>query len=257
MAGLLSRLGFGTTAEEIPEILQGDSPALQGADLAVAYFSSRAGGDLHDFLRVSPQRFLFGLLDVAGKRETSGPVLEAAQACFRSSGQEIFATSELNESEVMVELARRLNLEIMRAAGGVRSCPAFAGCYNEELGTVCYVNAGHTPGLLCDQSSIEELPATGLPLGLFSLSPTDARIVGVGPEGSIAVVSRGVVEAQCSDEEFGLAGVKHVMGTKPPSATDLSRGILEQLQSFICSVPKHNDVTALTLVRQLRADQVG
>ena len=49
MAGLLSRLGFGTTAEEVPEIVQGDSPALQGADLAVAYFSSRAGGDLHDF----------------------------------------------------------------------------------------------------------------------------------------------------------------------------------------------------------------
>src|SRR5437899_11314303 len=218
MAGLLSRLGFGTTAEEVPEILQGDSPALQGADLAVAYFSSRAGGDLHDFLRVSPHRFLFGLLDVAGKRETSGPVLEAAQACFRSSGEEIFAASELNESEAMIELSRRLNLEIMRAARGVRSCPAFAGCYNEELGTVCYVNAGHTPGLLSDQSSIEELPATGLPLGLFSLSPTDARIVGLGPEGSIAVVSRGVVEAQCSDEEFGLAGVKHVMGTKPRSA---------------------------------------
>ncbi len=178
MAGLLSRLGFGTTAEEVPEILQGDSPALQGADLAVAYFSSRAGGDLHDFLRVSPHRFLFGLLDVAGKRETSGPVLEAAQACFRSAGEEIFAASELNESEAMIELSRRLNLEIMRAARGVRSCPAFAGCYNEELGTVCYVNAGHTPGLLRDDESVVELPATGLPLGLFSLAPTDARIVG-------------------------------------------------------------------------------
>src|SRR5229473_414633 len=107
MAGLLSRLGFGTTTEEVPEILQGDSPALQGADLAVAYFSSRAGGDLHDFLRVSPHRFLFGLLDVAGNRETSGPVLEAAQACFRSSGEEIFAASELNESEAIFFLLRR------------------------------------------------------------------------------------------------------------------------------------------------------
>src|SRR5258708_33563329 len=96
MAGLLSRLGFGSTVEEVPEIVHGDTPALQGADLAVAYFSSRAGGDLHDFLRVSPHRFLFGLLDVAGKRDTSGPVLEAAQACFRSSGQESFAASELH-----------------------------------------------------------------------------------------------------------------------------------------------------------------
>src|SRR4029077_20075518 len=194
MAGMLARFRFGSTVEEPPEILHGDSPALQGADLAVAYFSSRAGGDLHDFLRVSPQRFLFGLLDVAGKRETSRPVLEAAQACFRASGEEIFAASELNESEAMIELSRRLNLEIMRAARGVRRWPAFDGCYNEELGTVCYVNAGHTTGLLLDDHGVGVLPAPGLPLGLFSLAPTDARIVGVGPKGLMAVVSRGVVE---------------------------------------------------------------
>jgi len=105
-----------------------------------------------------------------------------------------FSAPELNESDAMIELSRRLNLEIMRAAGGVRSCAAFAGCYNEELGTVCYVNAGHTPGLLRDETSVIELPATGLPLGLFSLAPTDARIVGLGPKGSIAVVSRGLLK---------------------------------------------------------------
>jgi phosphoserine phosphatase RsbU/P len=249
MKSLLSRLGFGSAVAEPVHLVHKNSPDLNGAELSVAYFSGRAGGDFYEFARVSPQRLLFGLMDIAGKRNDSRPILAAAQACFRAAGAELFSDPELNEAEAMIELARRLNLEIMRAAGGVRSCPAFAGCYNEELGTVCYVNAGHTPGLLCDQSSIEELPATGLPLGLFSLAPTDARIVGLGPDGAIAVVSRGVVEAQCSDEEFGLNGVKLVMGTNPHSATDLSRGILEQLQSFICSVPKHNDVTALSLKR--------
>jgi serine phosphatase RsbU (regulator of sigma subunit) len=249
MAGLLSKLGFGSTVEEVSEIVQGEAPALQGADMAVAYFSSRTGGDLHDFLRVSPHRFLFGLLDVAGKRESSGPVLQAAQVCFRSSAEQLFAATELNESDAMIELSRRLNLEIMRAAGGVRSCPAFAGCYNEELGTICYVNAGHTPGLLRDDASVVELPATGLPLGLFSLAPTDARIVGVGPKGSVAVVSRGVVEAESKNVEFGLAGVKSVMQAGPSSAKDLSRSILQRVQDFMHMAPKHNDVTALTLTR--------
>lgn len=249
MATLLARLGFGSAVEEVSEIVQGESPALRGADMAVAYFSSRAGGDFHDFLRVSPHRFLFGLLDMAGKRETGAPVLQAAQACFRSSGEQLFAAAELNESEAMIELSRRLNLEIMRAAGGVRSCPAFAGLYNEELGTVCYVNAGHTPGLLRDEKSVVELPATGLPLGLFSLAPTDARIVGLGPKGSLAVVSRGVVEAESKHAEFGLDGVKSVMQAEPSSAKDLSRSILQRLQDFMHMAPKHNDVTALTLTR--------
>ncbi len=249
MAGLLARLGFGATTEEVCEIVHGESPQLEGADLAVAYCSTRSGGDFHDFMRVGPYRFLFGLLDVAGKRETGAPVLQAAQACFRLSGEQLFGDDQLNEPDAMIELSRRLNLEIMRAAGGVRSCPAFAGLYNEELGTVCYVNAGHTPGLLRDDKSLVELPATGLPLGLFSLAPTDARIVGLGPGGSLAVVSRGVVEADSKHAEFGLDGVKSVMQAEPSSAKDLSRNILQRMQDFMHVAPKHNDVTALTLTR--------
>jgi len=249
MKALLSKLRFGSKVEEAPEIVHAESPTLQGAEMAVTYFSSRAGGDFHDFLRVSPTRFLFGLLDVAGKREANAAVLQAAQTCFRSCAEQLFAAAELNESEAMIELSRRLNLEIMRAAGGVRSCPAFAGCYNEELGTVCYVNAGHTPGLLCDDSGLVELPATGLPLGLFSLAPTDARIVGLGPKGSLAVVSRGVVEAESKHAEFGLDGVKSVMQGGPSSAKDLSQNILQRVQDFMHTAPKHNDVTALTLTR--------
>ena len=249
MKKFFNRLGFGVALEDAPQLVETKSPDLNGAQLSVAYFSGRSGGDFYEFVRVAPHRLLFGLLDVAGKRDDGRPILAAAQAVFRTAGAELFSVAELNEAEAMVELSRRLNLEIMRAAGGVRSCPAFAGCYNEDLGTVCYINAGHTPGLLCDHASVEELPATGLPLGLFSLAPTDSRTVGLGPESCLTIVSRGVVEAQCQKEEFGLDGVKQVMKSKPPSATDLSRGILEQVQSFMCAYPKHNDVTALSLRR--------
>jgi sigma-B regulation protein RsbU (phosphoserine phosphatase) len=250
MKAMLAKL-FAPARTEAPHIVHADMPPLKNATLSVAYFAPRAKGDFHGSLRASPTRFLFGLLDVAGKRETSRPVLEAAQACFRATAEEIFCAEELNESEAMIELSRRLNLEIMRAAGGVRSCPAFLGCYNEGVGTVCYVNAGHTPGLLRDHASVVELPATGLPLGLFSLAPTDARIVGLGSHGAMAVVSRGVVEAESKCSEFGLAGVKNIMQAGPASARDLSQRILEEVQAFVHAAPKHNDVTALTLLRRL------
>jgi sigma-B regulation protein RsbU (phosphoserine phosphatase) len=248
MRALLSKLGFAQPTDEAAAIHTATAD-VEGAEMAVAYFAGRAGGDFYDFARVSPTRMLFGLLDMAGKREQNRPILLAAQECFRSSGAELFAKDDLNESEAMTELARRLNKEIMRAAGGVRSCPAFAACYNEELGTVCYVNAGHTPGLLRDDSSVVELDATGLPFGLFSLAPMDARIVGVGPQAALTLVSRGVVEASCHDEEFGLAGVKHVMQAGAASAQELAQRVLEQVQDFTCGIPKHNDVTALTLAR--------
>ena len=249
MRALLSKLGLAPSAGRLPPEVHTASAEVQGAEMAVAYFSSRMGGDFYDFIRVSPYRVLFGLLDVAGKREESRPILRAAQETFREAGAKLFSSDDINEADSMIELASCLNRDIMRAAGGVHSCPAFAGCYNEELGTVCYVNAGHTPGLLRDHSSVVELEATGLPLGLFSLAPTDARIVGLGAQSSMAVVSRGVVEAECGREEFGLAGVRHILQAESISAKDLSQRILGQVQDFVCRIPKHNDVTALTLTR--------
>jgi serine phosphatase RsbU (regulator of sigma subunit) len=249
MKALLAKWRNGERLQETPHIMHTDTPPVLGADISVAYFSPQVGGDFHDFARVGPTRVIFGLLDVAGKRESSTAILETAKECFQSAAREIFSSEELNESDAMIELSRRLNLAIMRAAGGVRSCPAFAGCYNEELGTVCYINAGHTPGLLLHEGSIDELPATGLPLGLFSLAHTDARIVGLGTKGSMAVVSRGVVEAESKNSEFGLDGVKRVIQEEPATARVLSRRILEEVQAFLHTPPKHNDVTALALTR--------
>jgi serine phosphatase RsbU (regulator of sigma subunit) len=249
MKALLAKLRNGERSHETPHIMHTDTPPILGAEISVAYFSPQVGGDFHDFARVGPTRVIFGLLDVAGKRESSTAILETAKECFHRSAREIFSSDELNESDAMIELSRRLNLAIMRAAGGVRSCPAFAGCYNEELGTVCYINAGHTPGLLLHEGSTDELPATGLPLGLFSLAHTDARIVGLGARGSMAVVSRGVVEAESKNSEFGLNGVKHVMQEEQAPARVLSRRILEEVQAFLHTPPKHNDVTALALTR--------
>src|ERR1700686_1961273 len=95
MAGVLAKLGVWSGVGEPSEILRADTPTFNGADLAIAFFNTRSGGDLHDFLRVGPTRFIFGLLDVAGKRETCGAVLEATQACFRSSAKELFAATDV------------------------------------------------------------------------------------------------------------------------------------------------------------------
>ncbi len=153
----------------------------------------------------------------------------------------------------MMEFCLELNLTVRRAASGVRSCPAFIGCYNEALGTVCYANAGHTPGLLRDPSGVTELPATGLPLGLFSASTYEAPFVALRPGASLLLVSRGVVEAAYKREEFGLNRVKeHFQRASRDNAREIATFILEGMQQFVHTLPTHNDVTALALVRSDR-----
>src|SRR5947208_6145598 len=127
------------------QLLQSNVPVIDGAELAALYYSQRQGGDFHDFFRVSPSRVVFGLLDVAGRVDQARGVISAAQQVFRTLSSELFHSEDANEAEAMIQIAVHLNRSILGAEAAIHACPAFAACYNEAVGTICYFNAGHTP----------------------------------------------------------------------------------------------------------------
>lgn len=229
---------------------QADFPVVCGADIAGMVQGQRVGGDLYHFLRANSNRVVFGLLDIAGSHDENHQIVSAARQTFQKLGCERFADGDINEADTMMEFCLELNLTIRRTAAGVRSCAAFLGCYNEELGTICYANAGHTPGLLRDPTGITELPATGLPLGLFSASTYEAPTAALQPGAALLLVSRGVVEAAYKKEEFGLERVKQQFeGSSVGSAKDIATVILANVQQFMREGTAQNDFTALALVR--------
>jgi serine phosphatase RsbU (regulator of sigma subunit) len=225
---------FHHNATTLPaEPVNSEVPTLHDAELAAMYYGQRKGGDFYDFLRVSPTR-----------------VVLAAQKVFREKSLELLSSDTVNEADAMTEICLRLNNTILDIeTGGVRSCPSFIGCYNESLGILCYTNAGHTPALVHDGSSISELPATGLPLGLFSHATCDAPMAAIPPSGALLLVSRGVVEGRRHHQEFGLEGAKKTLQQSVSSAKDLCRAVIEDVRQFMGTPPTHNDVTALALVR--------
>jgi serine phosphatase RsbU (regulator of sigma subunit) len=238
------------------EPVRTEFPKIARAEMAAVFYGKRLAGDFYDALRVSPERTLFGLLDVAGRREDNRAILAAAQKIFRELGASLFARPDSNESEAMTELCILLNRGIMEAAGGVRSCPAFLGCYDEQLGTLCYTSAGHTPGLVRDSSGIAELGPTGLPLGLFSHATSDAPTIGLEKGAVLLLVSRGVVEGKSKARgsehlEFGLGRVKEsLQNNRFLPAEEICSSILKDVCEFICGPAVHDDVTALALVRE-------
>jgi serine phosphatase RsbU (regulator of sigma subunit) len=226
-------------------------PTMRDAEIAAVFAGERAAGDFYDSIRVSPNRVLFGLLDLAGRRAENETILADAQQVFRELGTELLSPAEVNEADAMVQLCVQLNRSIMEAAEGVHSCPAFAGCYNEDLGVVFYVNAGHTPGLVRHGKDVSELAATGLPLGLFSHATCDAPLIAMEPGAVLLLASRGVVEAKCKDEEFGLEGLESALQQAPTvGAHDLCVSIVNQAQDFSCTSSREDDMTALALVRR-------
>ncbi|SPF35144.1 Serine phosphatase [Candidatus Sulfotelmatobacter kueseliae] len=229
-------------------------PRIAGADIAASFAARRVAGDFYDSVRVGPERVLFGLLDLAGRREDNRSLLVAAQEIFRNYGAELFSRPDLNESDAMTELGLHINRHLIEVSSGVHSCPAFIACYHERFGTLCYTNAGHTPGLLRDNTGITELGSTGLPLGLFSHATADAPTVGLAKGAVLLLVSRGLVECEghklWSDEEFGLERVKQFLLAAPPSsAQTLCVSILDAVGKFTGATPLRDDRTALAFVR--------
>jgi sigma-B regulation protein RsbU (phosphoserine phosphatase) len=144
----------------------------------------------------------------------------------------------------------------MSAANGICSCPAFLGCYNEDVKMLCYVNAGHTPGLCRIGNHTRLLEATSLPLGLFSHSIPDSSVIVLGPGNGLLLVSSGVVEAKHKGEEFGLERAREYFHqSRLESAHETCVGVLAQVRQFMGTAPTHNDVTALSLVRSARLEE--
>lgn len=234
------------------DLLQASVPQIRQGSLAAAYYGQRRSGDFYDFLRVKEDRVLFGLFDVAGHLEDTRPIMLALQANLRDRGSSLLTPSGNNEVEALLELWLGLNDTILKVAGGVHSCPAFLGCYNEEINVLTYLNAGHSPGLFWDGERVRELPATALPLGLFSHSVPDASMVRLGAGHSVLAVSKGVVEAKHRGEEFGLERAKaYLEEIGFETAYETCMGLLARVRQFMGTAPTHNDVTAMALVRSL------
>ncbi len=238
------------------------------------YRGARVGGDFYDFIAAGEHRMLVLLLDIAGKRDEALDIAATVQEVFRGAA-DLFAADQVNEPVAITGLLLEINRAIMTVVDGVRCAPGFLGCYNEIVGTMCYINAGHTPALLKDNGEVSVLGANGLPLGLFSHATHDAQMCAMAPGSTLLLVSRGLVETKAGHEEFGLDRVKEILkenSTRDPQ--QLCAGVLEAVRLFLENHARRrllgnnhniseedplgvNDVTALALTRAVVAAAAG
>jgi serine phosphatase RsbU (regulator of sigma subunit) len=243
-------------------------PILEKSEVAARYHGARVGGDFFDFLTPREGRLVALLVDIAGRREQALDLAAYLQDAFRLRVPQLFASESINEAEAITALIIDLNRTLIEAAGGVRCAPAFLYCYDEGLGMLTFVNAGHMPGLLRDSLGVTQLEAGGLPMGLFSHATHDAQVRVLAPGAVLLLVSKGLVESRGAKEEFGLERVKGCLNAMPSaSAEELCERVLSDARLFatgrrprfnIFGRGNHNggepefqnDITALALARQ-------
>jgi len=147
----------------------------------------------------------------------------------------------------VVERANRLLIE-----NHISSHYATLVCGKAEgTGEVEICNAGHCPPFVIREGDVNEIEATGFPVGLFSEKPYAVSRVKLEPGEALVLYTDGLTEARDpSQAEYGVERLASVLGRGRGLAPGrLAASCLEDLGAFLGGAPRTDDLTLMVVRR--------
>jgi sigma-B regulation protein RsbU (phosphoserine phosphatase) len=210
----------------------------------VSYHYEPAGpvsGDYCDLLRTGAGDLYFLFGDVSGKGIAASMLMSHLHAMFRS-----LVDAGLQFPQLM-DRANRLFCE--STSSGIFATLVLGKA--SSSGSVQICNAGHCPPLWIRRGAIEELDATGIPLGIFCSSTYDLKSVEMQPGERLVLYTDGLTEARdSSSREYGADRILRLMEAgQPCSSRDTIQFCLDDLTAFLSGTRKQDDLTLMVVQR--------
>jgi phosphoserine phosphatase RsbU/P len=226
----------------LPESL----PRFDGFEILASNFPTRAvSGDLYQVQsRRGGRECVILLADVAGKG-MSAALLTASLEALAAGPIEVGQEPEL----IFEQLSRRLHAR----TSPERYATGFLAVLHTDTGRLCYASAGHNPVLLLRASgAVEQLAATGLPLGLLPVGDYAREERTLAPGDTVVIYTDGITEAaNRAGEEYGLERLIELCRAEfGRGVAKLAEALQRDLDSFAEGVPFGDDRT-LVLLRRL------
>ena len=173
-------------------------PQLDGFSLGIVYepvgTETSAGGDIFGVWRLPGGALAVLVGDVGGK----GVEVAAVSAMVR-----FFIEARTWDSACPATVLQQTNAILRsRVPQGIALVTAFLAIV--DSGRLVYASAGHVPPLHVDRAgAVQELPATGLPLGIDDDVSFTSRELGFGPGELLFASTDGLTEARREGEQLG------------------------------------------------------
>jgi len=234
------------TAREVPlQLLPRGTPRFPGLDLAAACVPARElGGDFYDFLPYGSGRLALALGDVSGKG-TAAALLGALTIGILRAHTVDHAYAP---AEVLAALNERINAERLNA----RFVAMQFAVFDSKTRQLTIANAGNPYPLHIHQGRIEEIPLSGIPLGLMAGTRYEPVSLDVQLGDTVVFVSDGILECQSSKGlAFGTERLAAVLNSLPSnaSAEEISSAILTVTDVFGAQASALHDDRSLIVLR--------
>jgi serine phosphatase RsbU (regulator of sigma subunit)/anti-sigma regulatory factor (Ser/Thr protein kinase) len=223
-------------------LLPKDVPHLPGWELAAYYQPARAvGGDFYDFLYYDDGRLGIVVGDVTDKGVPAALVMATTRSILRSSAEKLMtpgAVLEQSNNLLCPDIPPKMFVTCLY------------GILEPDTGRLQYANAGHDLPYHRHGNHVEEMRATGMPLGLMPDMHYEEKEAYLSPGDSILLYSDGLVEAHNADREmFSFPRLMQLVG-ESGGGTELIDFLLAQLATFTGpGWEQEDDVTLVALQR--------
>ncbi len=220
-----------------------DLPQPDGFDLAGLFRPcDETSGDYYDVIPFG-ERFALVMGDVSN--HGLGPAMHMAMA-------HALVHAALRIQPEPHEVVRSVNVVLEASMADNEFMSMFIGVLDPERRTLRYASAGHCPPLLLHpDATIEELPRTGMVLGIDAESSYRLSEPRVLEPGSVVLLfTDGIYEARdASGEMFGEDRLRdsYVRHAAAGDADAIINGVIGDLGAFIGEAPLDDDLTCLVV----------
>lgn len=235
-------------------ILPREAPPVPGYDLVGWNRPARQiGGDYYDLFQRQDGRLGLVVGDVSGKGMPAALMVSTLHSALHLL---------LDQAGFGPELFERLNRHVLESSASNKFITLFLAVLDPASGRLDYLNAGHNPALLLRRgpagdgtaappTEVEELGATGLPIGVLPGSRFQARSAILGPGDLLCIYSDGITEAESpADEEFGTARLLALLREQRERPLGEALQALQAATgSFAAGLPQGDDQTVVLLRR--------
>ena len=213
--------------------------------------ANTVGGDFYDVIKLDDGRVVVAVGDVAGKGSPAALLMALLLAMMRTL---------VDEKLEPAALVTRLNVQVSRHAPGTRFITLFYAVFDPGLGTLKFVNAGHTLPLLLRNgadgsgrdATCERLSEGGIALGMFEHSTYTAGQVTIQPDELVAIYSDGITEAEDPQgQPFDEAGLEAALrANRDQDVTAIGSAVVRAVERHTDNTKFADDLTILLLRRR-------
>ena len=225
------------------QFLPKELPHLPGWDVAAYYQPAReVGGDFYDFIDLPDGQVGIVVGDVTDKGVPAALIMAKTHSILRADAPRLVSPGAV--------LARANTLLAAEMPPNMFVTCLYA-VLNPTTGQLRFANAGHPlPYRRTKEGTVDELRATGMPLGLLDGMEYEESETTLAPGEQILLHSDGIAEAHGGEREmFGFPRLAALVGTGPAGQALIDE-VLRQLDEFVGSeAEQEDDITLVTIQR--------